>query len=227
MRALEQFAVLRGVRQRRRAQCRARDARRQADPEVAGRRASCLHRIHQTNTRQRRGALMTTSFSDCFAQTYAEARDLFLRSAADAGLTVQSHPHPRRGRDGEALAMDVARLGPPDAEALLVLSSACHGVEGFCGSGAQVALLRDERFRAAALRAGSAVLFIHALNPYGFSWWRRTTHENVDMNRNFHDFSRPLPASPEYDEIAQWIVPDTWPPNAEVQAHTLRYIAQH
>jgi hypothetical protein len=86
---------------------------------------------------------MIDSSAACFAQTYAQARSLFLRAAADAGLTVQSHPHPRRGRDGEILAMDVARLGPPDATALLVLSSACHGVEGFCGSGAQVALLRD------------------------------------------------------------------------------------
>jgi hypothetical protein len=47
------------------------------------------------------------------------------------------------------------------------------------------------------------------------------------MNRNFHDFSKPLPESPEYDAIAPWIVPDTWPPDAEVHALTLRYIAQH
>jgi hypothetical protein len=89
----------------------------------------------------------------------------------------------------------VARLGAADAPALLVLSSACHGVEGFCGSGAQVALLGDASFHAAVRQSGTAVLFVHALNPYGFSWWRRTTHENVDLNRNFHDFSQPLPAN--------------------------------
>jgi hypothetical protein len=33
------------------------------------------------------------------------------------------------------------------------------------------------------------VLYIHGLNPHGFSWWRRTTHENVDLNRNFRDFA--------------------------------------
>ncbi len=38
---------------------------------------------------------MIDSSSDCFAQTYAEARSLFLRRAADAGLVVQSHAHPR------------------------------------------------------------------------------------------------------------------------------------
>jgi hypothetical protein len=163
----------------------------------------------------------------CFSQSYVEARQKFLQAAHDAGLTVTSHEHPRRGRDGEMLAMDVARLGPSDAKSLLVLSSACHGVEGFCGSGVQVSLLRDPAFRDAAQRNGVAVLFLHALNPYGFSWWRRTTHENVDLNRNFHDFSKPLPASPEYDEIAPWIVPEQWPPTPQVHAQTLRYIAQH
>ena len=164
---------------------------------------------------------------ECFSQAYAEARQKFLGAARGAGLAVTSHEHPRRGRDGEVLATDVARLGSPDAKSLLVLTSACHGVEGFCGSGVQVSLLGDAAFRDAAQRNGAAVLFVHALNPYGFSWWRRTTHENVDLNRNFHDFSKPLPDSPEYDAIAPWIVPATWPPNAEVQALTMRYIAQY
>ena len=163
----------------------------------------------------------------CFSQTYAEARQKFLHAARSAGLSVASHEHPLRGRDGEVLALDVSRLGAPDARSVLVLTSACHGVEGFCGSGVQVSLLGDAEFRAAAERAAVAVLFIHALNPYGFSWWRRTTHENVDLNRNFQDFSQPLPESPEYDQIAPWIVPEQWPPTAEVQALTLRYIAQH
>ena len=105
-----------------------------------------------------------------FAQSYAEARTKFLASAQAAGLAVQSHAHPLPGRDGEALAMDVARFGPADAQALLLISSACHGVEGFCGSGVQNALLADASFHAQAQAAGVAVLYIHALNPHGFSW---------------------------------------------------------
>ena len=165
--------------------------------------------------------------SASFSQTYAEARQKFLAAANAAGLSVGSHEHPRRGRDGETLAMDVARLGPADAAALLVLSSACHGVEGFCGSGAQVALLGDDRFHAAVRNTGTAVLFIHALNPHGFSWWRRTTHENVDLNRNFHDFGKPLPANPAYDEIAQWLVPEQWPPPAQDAQAMQSYIARY
>ena len=165
--------------------------------------------------------------STFFAQTYAEARAKFLAAADAAGLAVQPHPHPLLGRDGELLSMDVARLGAADARALLIVTSACHGVEGFCGSGVQNALLADASFHAAAQRAGVAVLYVHGLNPHGFSWWRRTTHENVDLNRNWQDFSRPLPHNAGYDEIAHWLVPPTWPPAPEAQAGLAAYAASH
>lgn len=160
-----------------------------------------------------------------FAQSYREARDKFLAAASARGLAVRSHAHPLRGRDGEALAMDVARDGALDAPAVLVLSSACHGVEGYCGSGAQVALLGDEALHAQAQAGGVALLYVHGLNPYGFSWWRRTTHENVDLNRNFHDFSKPLPRNTAYDEIAHLVVPNTWPPDATTLAAIEHYVA--
>jgi hypothetical protein len=162
-----------------------------------------------------------------FSQSYAEAREKFLAAADAADLDVESHPHPMRGRDDEALAMDVVLDGERDAKRLLLISSACHGVEGFCGSGVQIALLRDAVWRAGARDAGVAVLHIHGLNPYGFSWWRRTTHENVDLNRNFHDFSQPLPANPAYDQIAALLVPPTWPPSGTMAAKVQQLIAEH
>lgn len=165
--------------------------------------------------------------SDFFAQSYAEARGKFLAAAEAAQLPVQSHRHPLLGHDGEVLAMDVARFGAADARGLLIVSSACHGVEGFCGSGVQNALLADTGFHARAGAAGVAVLYVHALNPHGFSFWRRTTHENVDLNRNWHDFSRPLPANPDYDEIAHLLLPATWPPGAEVEAALADFAARH
>ena len=164
--------------------------------------------------------------ADCFAQGYAEARGKFFAAAEAAGLDVQSHPHPLLGMEGETLAMDVVRAGPRDAP-LLLLSSACHGVEGFCGSGVQVALLRDAAFQAAAREAGVAVLYVHALNPHGFSWWRRVTHENVDLNRNWHDFSRPLPRNTAYDDIARLLLPAHWPPGPEADAALAAWVAQH
>ena len=161
---------------------------------------------------------------DHFSQSYAQARTKFLAAADAAGLDVASHIHPLRGRDDETLAMDVALDGPADARAVLIVSSACHGVEGFCGSGVQIALLRDAEWLATQRASGVAVLYVHALNPHGFSWWRRVTHENVDLNRNFHDFSQPLPGNPGYDEIAALLVPATWPPSDEVAARVQQLI---
>ncbi len=162
-----------------------------------------------------------------FSASYAQAREKFLAAAAAAGLAVEAKTHPLRGLDGEELAMDVARDGPPDASKLLVLSSACHGAEGFCGSGVQVAALRDAAFRARAHRQGVALLYIHGLNPYGFSHIRRTTHENIDLNRNFHDFTRPLPVNAAYRELHHLIVPRDWPPEAENVEAVQAWIAHH
>jgi hypothetical protein len=128
-------------------------------------------------------------------------------------LAAQSYVHEGKGRDGEQLAMDVARFGREDARALLIISSGCHGV------------LNNPQLRSAALKAGVALLYIHGINPYGFSWWRRTTEENVDLNRNFIDFDQPRTRNTRYDELAQLLVPSEWPPTAEVQQALHTYIA--
>ena len=167
-----------------------------------------------------------------FAPSYRAARRLFMDASAAAGLTLQTFAHPLPGAEGEALAMDVARAGGFDATALLVISSACHGVEGHCGSGVQHALLSDATFMAEARAAGVALLFVHALNPHGFSHGRRVTHEGVDLNRNFLDFtgSAALPANPGYDALASWLVPlvpPTWPPTPENEAALAAYAQAH
>jgi len=163
--------------------------------------------------------------SEVFSSSYAQARSRFLAAAQGAGLPVESKLHPRKGRDGEELAMDVVRDGPTDARSLLILSSACHGVEGFCGSGVQVTALRDSQWRAHAAARGVAVLYVHALNPYGFSHIQRTTHENVDLNRNFQDFSRPLPTNEAYREVHPLLLPEEWPPAPRNEQAIAEYVA--
>jgi hypothetical protein len=77
--------------------------------------------------------------------------------------------------------------------------SGTHGVEGLAGSGCQVAWLNltDN----ADLPDGTAVLFVHLLNPWGCAWQRRQNEDNVDINRNFCDFDAGLPANPLYDAV--------------------------
>jgi hypothetical protein len=162
-----------------------------------------------------------------FSKRYAEARVRFLEAVASAGMALRSHAHPLKGRDGEDLAMDVALDGPSDAACLLIVSSACHGVEGFCGSGVQVYAARDAEWRAKCRAAGVAVLYVHGLNPYGFSFLRRTTHENVDLNRNFQDFSQPLSHNTAYAELHPLLLPAEWPPTLENRAAIAAYMTEH
>jgi hypothetical protein len=155
------------------------------------------------------------SIPSAFSHSYAQARVKFLEAAATAGLQIESFAHPLKGKDAEDLALDVALDGAPDAKQLLLVSSACHGVEGFCGSGVQVFALHDQEWRDKAKATGVAVLYIHALNPYGFSHLRRVTNENVDLNRNFQDFSKQLPpatANPGYASLHDLLLPKEWPP---------------
>ena len=165
--------------------------------------------------------------TEAFSPTYAQARRKFLQGCVKAGLTVETHPHPLTGREGEALAMDVAYEGPADAENLLLVSSACHGVEGHCGSGVQVFALHDAEWREKARAAGVGVLYVHALNPHGFSYSRRVTNENVDLNRNFMDFSQPLPVNAAYAGLHPLLLPEEWPPSAQNQAELEAWIGEH
>lgn len=143
----------------------------------------------------------------CFPADYREARDRFLRACEAAGHAPRAYPSPLQGPHGEALAADAAWVGPGDAPRVVVLVSATHGVEGFPGSAAQVDWL--ENAGAGALGAGVAMLLVHAINPYGFAWQRRVTEEGVDLNRNFVDFSQPLPANPGYEALATALVPES------------------
>ena len=170
---------------------------------------------------------MSAAAGEVFSSTYAQARSRFLAAAREAGLQAESRLHPLKGREGEDLAIDVALDGPADAQSLLIVSSACHGVEGFCGSGVQVAALRDPAWREHAAARGVAVLYVHALNPHGFSHLRRVTPENVDLNRNFHDFSRPLPVNEAYRELHPLLLPDQWPPDEANRAAIQGYIGRN
>jgi len=154
-----------------------------------------------------------------FSNSYAEAREKFLAAAAAKGLSVDSYELPLRGTDGETLATDVVLDGPNGASNLLIVISGCHGVEGYCGSAIQTGLLEvapDPKDRVDA--ANTAVLYVHAVNPYGFSHTRRATQENVDLNRNFVDFSTALPDNPGYAEIHDLLLPPEWPPRSENEA---------
>jgi hypothetical protein len=149
-----------------------------------------------------------TSTDSCFAADFAGARARFLAAAAAAGARIETHRHPLRGPDGGQLACDVARLGPTRATRAIVTISGTHGVEGYCGSGAQTATFREGLF--ADLPPDTCAVAIHAINPHGFAWTRRVTEDNVDLNRNFVDHAQPYPVNAGYEELRAAICPPSW-----------------
>ncbi|MGO8914474.1 MAG: M14 family metallopeptidase [Stellaceae bacterium] len=146
---------------------------------------------------------------DYFSGDYRAARGAFMAAAQAAGARLQSYDNAgARGPAGEALATDIAWLGPADASRMLVTVSATHGAEGFCGSGVQTGSFRSGLAR--ALPADTALLAVHAINPYGFAWTRRVTEDNVDLNRNFIAHERGLPRNDGYVALAAAICPAEW-----------------
>ena len=144
---------------------------------------------------------------ESFSDSYAEARRKFVDAARLAGAKLASYRHPsERGPGGEALYLDVSVLGPGDATRVFVVGSGTHGIEGYCGSAAQRAWLRGRP----RLPKNTAVVFFHAHNPWGFAHKTRTTEENVDLNRNFVDFAKPLPANPGYLELHPLVATQRW-----------------
>ena len=147
---------------------------------------------------------------------YATMRERFLSAARDAGAALSEHVHPLHGPDGKVIATDVAFVGRADAAKLLVLISGTHGVEGAYGSACQTAWLH--RRAKWGLPEDTAVLIVHLINPWGVAWSRRTNEDNVDVNRNFIDWSKPAPENVDYSEVHPALVCPEWTGAARVAA---------
>ena len=144
-----------------------------------------------------------------FSSSYAEARTKFLDAARAAGAKLAHYEHPsQKGPQGESLYLDVAVIGDPRAPNVMVVGSGTHGIEGFPGSAAQTAWMLDGG--ATRVAPGTAMVFLHAHNPWGFAHHQRVTEENVDLNRNFVDHARPYPPNPGYGELHAGISPTRW-----------------
>ena len=143
-----------------------------------------------------------------FSASYLEAREKFIISCRALGLEPTPHIHPSRGPSGEPLAADFVELGSPGTKRLLIVNSATHGVEGYCGSAAIIQWLQSELAR--KVPPDTSIVLIHALNPYGFAWLSRVNEDNVDINRNFIDDFNNVPENPDYSNIHRYLLPAEW-----------------
>ena len=135
-----------------------------------------------------------------FASSYQQARVQFRAAADAAGWGINTYTHPTAVcANGGRLSTDVAVAGPLDASANLLVVSGTHGIEGYAGSAAQIAFIKDAPRQ---LPTGVRVVMVHAINPWGFEFRSRTNENNVDINRNFLDWDASAsPENPEYAEI--------------------------
>ncbi len=140
---------------------------------------------------------------EAFSPDYFAARETFRRRADEFGASLETLPVEARGPNGEELTVDVARLGPPDANNLLLLTSGLHGVEGFLGSAIQIGAF----VYSGSVRLGTdvGVVLVHGLNAYGFAHSRRFDEANVDPNRNLllpgEEYSGAPPGYAELDPL--------------------------
>lgn len=146
-----------------------------------------------------------------FPTDYAESRRRFRQAATRRGAALEAHPIGLDGPDGEPLTIDVARLGPDDASQVVVISSGLHGIEGFLGAAVQLAVLEDEE--GAHVGPDRAIVFLHALNPYGYAYLRRVNEDNVDLNRNMLRQGEDYSGSPPlYGAMDPLLNPEQPPP---------------
>ncbi|RLN93865.1 hypothetical protein BBJ28_00014309 [Nothophytophthora sp. Chile5] len=126
-------------------------------------------------------ATVNASVEGHFSDSYYQARALFRARAEAAGAQLFTLPLDHLAHLD--LTIDVAVIEGSNERVLLHISGT-HGVEGFAGSAIQSMLLN----RPAAVSSSKqwpTVIFVHALNAYGFAQFRRFNEHNVDLNRNW------------------------------------------
>lgn len=100
-----------------------------------------------------------------------------------------------------SLVCQTAFIGPANCANLVVLIGGTHGVEGFTGTAVQCDLFRLLAAGSLVIPPDTALLCINALNPWGYAHCRRCDGEGIDVNRNFADFTKPLPENPGYEKL--------------------------
>ena len=105
---------------------------------------------------------------------------VFSDAARDVHAQISSYPIEQVGPSGESLSIDVAWIGAREPIQTVVVTSGLHGVEGFFGSAVQLAWLARLASGEVELSPRTTVVLVHAVNPFGFAWRRRTDSRNVE-----------------------------------------------
>lgn len=142
-----------------------------------------------------------------FSADYFIARSRFRDMVHKAGGRLETLRLESPGPGGEDLGVDIGSFGSENPRRVLLHSSGLHGVEGFAGSAIQLQLLNE----LPRLSPDTALIIVHALNPYGMAWLRRFNENNVDLNRNFISDETYAGAPPAYASLDSFLNPQSPP----------------
>lgn len=152
---------------------------------------------------------MAINSQSYFKNTFQEAKTDFLGRAEN--LTKKNKELYSKGEslidasNPGVAKIDYLFFGKRSFENLVIIQSGTHGIEGHTGSGVEnflIDYLQDKKIK------NTSFLFIHGINPYGFSKNRRTNQNNVDLNRNFViDKTSFKESNPGYDTINDFLNP--------------------
>jgi hypothetical protein len=159
-----------------------------------------------------------------FSKTYEDSRRRFRQAASSVGATLSCYPIEAEAVKG--LTIDVAIVGDQNSPTVMT-SSGVHGIEGFFGAAAQLAIL--DRLGRATSPPNVCHVLVHAINPFGFSQLRRFNEENVDLNRNFIADQSQFTGAPEgYARLNDFLNPASPPSRTEpYHLKAAWYVWQH
>jgi hypothetical protein len=140
---------------------------------------------------------------------YWKNRSMFLELAWKKKWRLWgSFEYPKRTSFGNTVTTDVCHYPTPrrrsgEKKKILVIISGTGGLEGATGSIAQHCLINSD-IPSRYAREGIDLLFIHALNPWGYAEGRRVDHLNVEVDLGCGET---FPDSPDYVKIRELVEP--------------------
>ena len=142
-----------------------------------------------------------------FSESYSVGRKKFHEVCSRAGLKIEPHINSQANAPAaDELAMDVVWCGPAKAEKVMLITCGTHGLEAAPGAATILKWIDDGAHQ--HLPNSTAVMIVHAVNPYGWAHSSRSNEDNVDINRNFLDHNAPYPKNPVYGELHDLVISD-------------------
>ncbi|REE83878.1 uncharacterized protein DUF2817 [Paenibacillus taihuensis] len=142
---------------------------------------------------------MTTK-SNWYPDNYEQSRDRF-RARRQTLARYWSETTLSSLELSPGLEMDMLTASHPHADQVLIITTGLHGIEGIVGSAMLELLLED--FVQGLNHERTALVLVHAINPWGMKHESKTNEHNIDLNRNLVvDWSdRPALSNPDYERM--------------------------